>query len=243
MVGKFNLDSEIKRHCFATNRLSFRWMQETPMGKNSELVESARIRSQYMKKGHKSCELRIPFDPAQQDLYRLQVKRKRQIPGCTIPLYHHLSGRGRQGEFPFMVAREYFRRLGYKVLFSSSGRPPETSENFICTSYPGLRREEPPHPAYQRMARIFGLERLIEFNKVAERAKLQRKHNGNKGGGDPDLFVYKGDGRRVRFFVEVKHNDKMNVNQEVVFPLIEKHLECPVKLVRIYPHRSSTGVS
>jgi hypothetical protein len=53
-------------------------------------------------------------------------------------------------------------------------------------------------------------------------------------GGDPDLFVYKGDGRRVRFFVEVKHNDKLNTNQEVVFPLIEKLLGCPVKLVRIY---------
>src|SRR6266699_3744275 len=72
-----------------------------------------RAQSSYMKKGHKSRELRIPFDPLQQDLYRLQVKYKRKIPGCTIPLYPHLSGRGRQGEFPFMFVREYFRRRGY----------------------------------------------------------------------------------------------------------------------------------
>ena len=187
-----------------------------------------------MKKGYKSCELRIPFDPAQQDLYRLQVKRKRQIPGCTIPLYHHLSGRGRQGEFPFMVAREYFRRLGYKVLFSSSGIETETSENFICTSYPRLRREKPPHPAYLRLAGFFGLKRLNEFNDIAEPAKLRRKGSGNRGGGDPDLFVYRGDGKRTRFFVEVKHKDKLLTNQKVVFRLIRKHLRCPVKVVRIY---------
>ena len=133
-----------------------------------------------------------------------------------------------------MVAREYFRRLGYKVLFSSSGIETETSENFICTSYPRLRREKPPHPAYLRLAGFFGLKRLNEFNGIAEDAKTSGKPSHNRGGGDPDLFVYKGDGRRVRFFVEVKHNDKLNTNQEVVFPLIEKHLGCQVKLVRIY---------
>lgn len=76
---------------------------------------------------------------------------------------------------------------------------------------------------------------MNEFNKAAEEAKLQSKHNGNRGGGDPDLFVYKRDGQRVRFFVEAKHNDNLTTNQQVVFPLIEKLLGCPVKIVRIYP--------
>ena len=64
---------------------------------------------------------------------------------------------------------------------------------------------------------------------------MRRKGSGNRGGGDPDLFVYKGDGKRTRFFVEVKHKDELQINQIVVFPLIEKILRCPVKLVRIYP--------
>jgi hypothetical protein len=190
----------------------------------------------HMKKSRKSRELRIPFDPVQQDLYRLQVEYERKIPGCNIPLYPHSgSGRGWQGEFPFMFVREYFRRHGYKVLFSSSGRETETKGNFICTSYPRLRREKPPHPAYLRLAVFFGLKRLNEFNDIAEDAKTRGKRSHNRGGGDPDLFVYKGNGRRIRFFVEVKHKDKLLTNQKVVFPLIEKHLRCPVKLVRIYP--------
>jgi len=76
---------------------------------------------------------------------------------------------------------------------------------------------------------------MNEFNDAAEKAKLRKKHSGNRGGGDPDLFAYKGDGRRVRFFVEAKHNDQLITNQKVVFPLIEKLLGCPVKVVRIYP--------
>jgi hypothetical protein len=208
-----------------------------------------------MKKGHKSRELRIPFDPLQQELYRLQVKYRRPISGCDIPLYPPVIGRdkigrGWQGEFPFMFVREYFCKRGYNVLFSSSGREIETKQNFICTSYPRLRREKPPHPAYERMANIFGLRRLEKFNGIAEAAKLRRKKGRNRGGGDPDLFVYSGDGKRTRFFVEVKHKDKLLANQKVVFPLIEKHLGCRVKLVHIYPHspaqkkiRSSTGFS
>jgi len=132
-----------------------------------------------------------------------------------------------------MVIREYFRTRGYQVLFSSSGR--EIPDNFICTSYPGLRRSKRLHPAYQRMIQIFGFQRLEKFNRYAEAAKLRRKGNGNRGGGDPDLFVYKRDGKRTRFFVEVKHKDELQINQIVVFPLIEKILRCPVKLVRIYP--------
>jgi hypothetical protein len=189
-----------------------------------------------MKKAHKSREKSIPFDPLQKDLYDLQVKYKRRIPGCDYPIWHSLKGRGRHGEFPLMVVREYYRRRGYKVLFSDSGG--ETSENFICASYPGLRRAKPPHPAYRRTARIFGLERLNEFNKFAEEAKMRRKRGSNRGGGDPDLFVYKGNGRRVRFFVEVKHKDKPHTNQKIVFRLIRKHLGCPVYVIHIHPKKA-----
>jgi hypothetical protein len=185
-----------------------------------------------MKKGRKSCELRIPFDPLQEYLYRRQVKQRRRLPGCIYPIWHLLRGKSRHGEFPLVFVREYFLTRGYKVLFSDSGG--ETSENFICASYPVLRRAKPLHPAYRRMARIFGLERLNEFNNIAEKAKRRRKNGSNRGGGDPDLFVYKGNGRRIRFFVEAKHKDKLLTNQKVVFRLIKKHLRCPVKVFRIY---------
>jgi hypothetical protein len=176
--------------------------------------------------------MRIAFDPLQKDLYDLQVKFKRQNPGCKYLLFHSLKGKGRHGEFPLMVVREHFRNLGYKVLFSSSVR--DTPESFICASYPGLRGEEPLHPAYMRMVRMFGFERLKEFNKKADKAKTKHKRGSNRGGGDPDMFVYKGNGRYIRFFVEAKHKDKLLTNQKVVFRLIRKHLGCPVRVVRIY---------
>src|ERR1700722_19855170 len=165
-----------------------------------------------MKKGHKNHKLKtlskITFDPCQKTLYGLQVKLNRQIPGCIYPIWHSLKGRGRYGEFPLMVVREYFLKLCLRVFCSSSSR--DTLESFICASYPGLRGEQPLHPAYRRMVRFFGLKQLNEFNTKAERAK--RKHGWNMGGGDPDLFVYKGNGKRVRFFVEVKHKDKLLKN-------------------------------
>jgi hypothetical protein len=193
-----------------------------------------------MKKVHKRRRLEIPsnifFDPRQKTLYGLQVKPKRRIPGCIYPLWHLLRGRGRYGEFPLMVVREYLIKRHYKVLCSSSVR--KTSESFICASYPGLRREKPLHPAYQRMAQVFGFERLNKFNAIAEEEK--RKHGRNRGGGDPDMFVYKGNGRRVRFFVEVKHKDKPHTNQKIVFHLIRKHLGCPVYLIHIHPKKAQS---
>lgn len=193
-----------------------------------------------MKKAHKSRQLRIPasipFDPRQKILYGLQVTLERQIRGCIYPLWHSLKGRGRHGEFPLMVVWHHFQEFGYKVLCSSSVR--KAPEGFICASYPGLRRERPLHPAYQRMARIFGLEQLEEFNAIAEEEK--RKHGRNRGGGDPDLFVYKGNGRRVRSFVEVKHKDKLHTNQRIVFRLIRKHLGCPVHVIHIHPKNAQS---
>jgi hypothetical protein len=179
-------------------------------------------------------EIRIPFDPVQHDLYRLQVKHRRDIPGCIYPLWPSLKGRGRMGEFPLIVAREYFLGHGYKVLHSDSSR--DDPYSFICASYPGLRKERPFHPGFRRMVEIFGDGLLRKFNQEAEAAKLRTKKSTNRGGGDPDLFVYKDDGNRERFFVEVKHRDSLHENQKIVFRLMRKHL-CPVKIVRIYPRR------
>jgi hypothetical protein len=85
------------------------------------------------------------------------------------------------------------------------------------------------------MAKVFGLDPLNKFNTRAETAK--RQLDMNRGGGDPDLFVYKGNGRRVRLFVEVKHKDKLSTKQKLVFRLIRKYLGCPVKIVRTYSRK------
>jgi len=180
---------------------------------------------------------KIFFEPHQKHLYGLQVKCGQSIPGCDYPLFHSLKGKGRHGEFPLMVVSRHFKNEGYGVLYSSSVR--EVSESFICTSYPGLRRERHLHPAYERMAQFFRLEQLEEFNAIAEQEK--RKHGRKtRGGGDPDLFIYLKSDPRIHFFVEVKHKDKTHINQEIVFDLIEKHLLCRVYTIRIYSEKPRT---
>lgn len=187
-----------------------------------------------MKDLHGSREVKVFFDPFQEELYRLQVKYGRRIPGCIYPLWYSLKGRGRFGEFPLVVVREYFLKRGYKVLYSDSSQ--ENPHSFICASYPGLRRQRPVHSAYRQMIKIFGFGRLEAFNRKAEAAKLRLIKGRNRGGGDPDLFVYRANGKRVRFFVEVKHEDSLLENQKIVFPLMRMYL-CPVRVVRIYPKR------
>jgi hypothetical protein len=180
----------------------------------------------------------IFFDPRQKHLYGLQVKCGQPIPGCEIPLFHTLKGKSNRGEFPLVFVREYFLTHGYKVLCSDSSR--ESSETFICTSFPILRRERPLHPAYERMTQFFPLEQLEEFNAIAEEEKRKHGKNKNRGGGDPDLFVYMENDPRTRFFVEVKHKDKPHTNQKIVFPLIEKHLGCPVYIIQINPKKAQS---
>jgi hypothetical protein len=78
----------------------------------------------------------------------------------------------------------------------------------------------------------FGAPTVARLNVEADRAKLQmHQGKGNRGGGDPDLFVFKG---RERFFVEVKWQDHITEKQRVTFPLIERHCGVKVKIARIF---------
>jgi hypothetical protein len=169
----------------------------------------------------------IYYEPKEYDFYR------NKDPKC---IYHLVrwpltAGRGKQGEFPVVVAREYYRHLGYAVLVSEPRIP--NNEGFILLSYPGKRRSG--DPAYRRMEAIFGSEVLAELNRQAD--VLKRKKTGNSGGGDPDMFVFKGSKPEDRFFVEVKHKDHFTKKQLVTFPIIEKI--CPVIVVRIVPMEKS----
>ncbi len=145
----------------------------------------------------------------------------------------HLVGRGKYGEFPLVVVREHYRRQGYTVWFCEPALEQYSDPDFVgfmLVSYPGRRRTG--LPAYKRMQDKFGEATVAELNVEADRAKLQMdRGQGNRGGGDPDLFIFKG---RKRFFVEVKWKDHITEKQRVTFPLIEGHSGVRVWIARIF---------
>ncbi len=167
------------------------------------------------------AEIAIYYDPKQYELYRCR-KPECEFHSVRWPLQ---EGRGRFGEFPLVVAREYFRRLGYTVRASEPRLP--GAEGFILVAYPGKR--EARDPAYRRMEAVFGARVLAELNTRTDKAK--RRHTGNRAGGDPDLFVVRRGDPKDRFFVEVKHHDHITMKQSVTFPLIEEL--CPIKIARL----------
>jgi VRR-NUC domain len=165
-------------------------------------------------------EITIPYDPRQYDLYRA---------GDPTCIFHDSrwplrAGRGRFGEFPLVVVRDYYRKKGYTVLASEPRLP--NDEGFILLAYPGKRRAR--DPAYQRMEDIFGASTLAQLNARADRAKGRLK-----GGGDPDLFVFRPSNPKKGFFVEVKHRDRLSEKQRATFALIEEL--CSIKVARVVP--------
>jgi hypothetical protein len=172
-------------------------------------------------KSHKE-EIQIPFDPSEEDLYRKEDPSSRYA-----KVRWSLSrGRTKLGEFPVVVVREYYRNLGYTVWASEPELPNDLG--YLLVSYPGKRRQD--HPAYATMKDIFGSDVIEALNKKVDEEK--RRETGNAGGGDPDLFVFN---EEERFFVEVKHEDEINQNQEIAFPLIEDFCETDVVIARIVP--------
>jgi hypothetical protein len=199
-------------------------------------------------------EKKIPFDPIDKEKYMLNrpdgryykvrwnpepisEKRRRELASAEGKDYWKtMGGRGARGEFPLVVAREYYRADHYTV-WASEPRlvHPETREpeGFVVLSYAGARNpRHTHHHNYQRMADIFGADLLERLNRKADAEKKRR--TGNRAGGDPDLFVFKGDRKNDRFFVEVKYEDQLTQKQTVCFPLIERILECEVRAARIY---------
>jgi len=184
----------------------------------------------------------ISFSGIQNDLYRAKaryehdlsrIKEKyglRKLPAGVYPLWKPLRGRGRLGEFALVVAREHYRKRGYSVWASGSDK--EVKDRFILVSFPGLRKQLPLHPAYARMVRIFGSEKIEELNRTVDKEKRKKKGHRNLGGGDPDLFVFKKGNPRKGFFVEVKYKDQPTQNQLMCFPRIDEKLG-EIKLARV----------
>jgi hypothetical protein len=175
--------------------------------------------------GDDRCELIVPYDLAQRELYEADDPRSifyRERWPTELR-----SGRQRSGRFPEIAARASFRALGFSVLISEPRMPDQ--EGFILAHYAGMRERH--HPAYTRMFEHFPLDQLEKFNCIADAEKIAA--TGNRAGGDPDLFVFRHAGER--FFVEVKDRDRLGKKQIATFPLIESILRCEVKLARLRP--------
>lgn len=146
-------------------------------------------------------EIPLAYPDGQKELYL------KGDPSCIYEQWHKRHGIHKAGgNFPVMVARRFFKDLGYEVL-----------DDYLLVRCPDKRKT---NLGYRRLREIFGGEPV---DRVVEQA--------NHAGGDPDLFVYSQE-RDVRFFVEVKEDDGLTGNQLDLFPLIEEHL-CDVFVVRV----------
>jgi hypothetical protein len=176
-------------------------------------------------------ELIVPYDPEQRDLYERNDSRSIYYAGRWPENLRR--GRNRDGRFPEIAVRASFRALGFSVLISEPRMP--AAEGFILAHFSGMRESVPPHPAYARMFDYFDRAKIEEFNLAADAAKTAA--TGNRGGGDPDLFVFCKSGRR--YFVEVKDEEGLNENQRKTFPLIRSILDCEVLIARLMPSPSA----
>jgi hypothetical protein len=155
---------------------------------------------------------------------------------CVFHKYRHPVPKGihHSGEFPVAVIRFLYKALGYQTWFS--GQSKSGRHTYLLTRLPGKRRED--DAAYVRMKRAFGADVIGRFDKAAE--ELRRENHLKTAGGDPDLFVFHRADPKLRFFVEVKletftlpYRDDLGEQQRLLFPLIEKLLDCPVRIARV----------
>jgi len=146
------------------------------------------------------------------------------------------KGRHNKGEFPVIVVRKHFIDNGYRVWVS--GQSKQGIDAFILAMFPNarLRRDQ----SYINILRVFGEKEIEEFIMIAE---TQKRNEGiARHGGDPDLLVQNIADPADKFFVEVKaedlsgkrkYKDKLNKQQLLVFPLIEGHLKCQVRIANV----------
>jgi hypothetical protein len=146
------------------------------------------------------------------------------------------KGRHNKGEFPVVVVRKHLIDNGYRVWVS--GQSKQGIDAFILAMFPNarLRRDQ----SYLNTIWVFSEKEAEEFIRIVE------GHKKNEGiarhGGDPDLLVQNIENPADKFFVEVKaedltgksrYKDKLNKQQLLVFPLIEKHLKCQVRIANV----------
>jgi len=119
-----------------------------------------------------------------------------------------------------------------------SGQSKLGIDAFILAMFPSAR--ETRDQSYLNMVKVFGEKNLDRFIAIVEQEK--KKCGLARHGGDPDLFVQSTQNPSDRFFVEVKaedltgrrrYQDKLNKQQHLLFPLIEKELKCQVRVAKV----------
>ena len=157
---------------------------------------------------------------------------------CVLNAYQLRERKGinKAGEFSVAVVRRLYDALGYSTWFS--GQAKLGDDTYLLTRMPGKRREG--DLAFRRITDVFGSSAVEALNDEATKARDVSGHTA--AGGDPDLFVFNRRDPSRRFFVEVKlenhsrtpvYRDKLGRQQELLFPLIQKHLDCGVRLARV----------
>jgi hypothetical protein len=162
----------------------------------------------------------------------------RQDPGSAYRDFQFPNREGihRRGEFPVAVVRKAYADRGYDCWISAQSRHGVPS--YLLERMPRIRRKR--DQAYLKMVEVFDSEVLARFHELA--AAERRAQALRSAGGDPDLFVERRGDPRDRFFVEVKledltgsraYRDRLNRQQMLLFPLIERELRCEVRLATV----------
>jgi hypothetical protein len=153
-----------------------------------------------MKKDRAAHEIPIAYPDEQRALF-LSPKGNLSI----YPKWHRKGIQAKTGNFPAMVAKKYFRDIGFKVIVA-----PKIVWRIKPWDEGADRR---------KMDDLFGRDMIEKVRLGAEKLGLR--------GGDPDLFVYRDSGPSDyrRFFVEVKMPpDRTRASQKAVFQLYERYL-------------------
>ena len=151
----------------------------------------------------------ITYDLQQRSLYKQKDKN------CVYEQFERQVG-ANKGNFVEMVAKKYFENKGYCV------------ESFYYLVRNRKKRER--MSGFHKILEIFGETKVRKC--IAEADAMFLSYGKKSAAGDPDLFVYRNRPSKDCFFVEVKENDKIQPNQHVLFPIIEKHL-CPVYIAKV----------
>jgi hypothetical protein len=169
------------------------------------------------------AELIVPYDPDEREKYEKRDKSSLfHRDEYRYPLWRGIYRRGR---FPEVAVRASLKDLGFSVLISEPDMP--DGGGYILTHYADKRRRR--DAAFQRICDLFSEQQIETLNRECD--AIKRQISGNRGGGDPDLFVFSTSGDR--FFVEVKDQDELKDKQRATFVKIAQILGCDVLVARV----------
>ncbi len=175
------------------------------------------------------AELIVPYDPDEREKYEQRDESSIfHQDGYPMGLWHGIYKRGR---FPEVAVRASLKALGFSVLISDPDMPNEGG--YILTHYAGKRGRL--DAAFRRMFQWFPEALIRELNQECD--AIKRNISGNRGGGDPDLFVFSEAGDR--FFVEAKDQDDLKEKQRATFSKIARILGCDVLTARVKAKRGA----